>query len=166
MITAVRELITRLACQRLKVARLSPIFVPPPIPSAISDSRSTARVTFRSRSDGETWTRRVEDEGFRLAEIVDHAMEEADEERGVEAHRAGRVEEDDEAEGFRLPPSPGEFYRRPAMGDAAVDGPPEVETAAAAAKLGATDEPGAHRPCQPRGQGVGLCDLFGIDDMA
>ena len=108
----------------------------------------------------------MEDEGLRLAEIVDHAVEEADEEGRVKAHRAGRVEEDDEPERLRLPPPPGELDRRAAMGDAAMDGPPEVEPAAAAAELGAADEPGAHCAGQPRGERMGLCDLFRVDDMA
>ena len=57
--TAVRELITRRACQRLKVARLSPILVPPPMPCAINASLSTARATSRSRSEPETCASRV-----------------------------------------------------------------------------------------------------------
>ena len=72
--TAVRELMTRCACQRLKSARLSPIRVPPPMPCAISASRSTARPTSRSRSALETWHEAgVEDERLGLAEGVDDA---------------------------------------------------------------------------------------------
>ena len=56
---AVRELITRRACQRLNVARLSPMRVPPPMPCAIKPNRSTARATSRSRSDGDTCASRV-----------------------------------------------------------------------------------------------------------
>ncbi len=145
MITTVRELMTRSACQRLKVARLSPMRVPPPIPCAISDSRSTARVDVavaqRRRDMREAG---VEDEGFRLAESVDDAVQEAHEERGVEAHRAGGVEEHDEAERLPLAPPPEKIDGRSAVRHAAMDGAADVETSAAPAHLLAADEPGAH----------------------
>src|SRR6202012_4173041 len=95
---AVRELMTRRACQRLKVARLSPMRVPPPMPCAISASLSTARVTSRSRSDGETC-----------------AGQEADKERRIEAHRAGGVEQDDQPQRLDLAPPPGQVDQRAAM---------------------------------------------------
>src|SRR5262247_1431741 len=95
--TAVRELMTRRACQRLKVARLSPMRVPPPMPCAMSASLSTARVTSRSRREAG-----VEDEGLGLPKGIDHTVQEAHEERGVEAHGAGGVEQEHETQRLDL----------------------------------------------------------------
>ena len=64
----------------------------------------------------------MKDEGLGLAEGVDHAVHEAQEEGRVEAHRARRVEQDHEAQRLGLAPAPDQIDRRAAMGDAAMDG--------------------------------------------
>ena len=69
----------------------------------------------------------MEDERLRLAEGVDRGVQEAREEGGVELHRAGRVEQQHEAQRTKLAPPPDEIDRRPAMGDAMMDRAPEVE---------------------------------------
>ena len=108
----------------------------------------------------------VEDESLGLAEAVDHAMQEADEERGVEAHRAGGVEQHDEPQRLDLAAAPGEIDQRAAMGDVAMDGAAQVEPAAAPAHLLAANKPRAHGAGKPRRQRVGRRDLVGIDDVA
>ncbi len=108
----------------------------------------------------------VKDERLGLAETVDHAVQEADEERGVEAHRAGGVEQDDEAQRLYLSPPPGEIDRRAAVGDAAVDGAAQVEPAPAPPDALAAHEARAHHAGKPRGERVRRRNVVGIDDMA
>ena len=108
----------------------------------------------------------VEDEGFRLAEGVDHAVQEAHEEGGVEAHRAGGVEQDDQPQRLVLAAAPDEIDRRAAMRDAAVDGAAQIEPAAAPAHPLAPHQPRAHDARQPLGQRMRLRDVGGIDDVA
>src|SRR5215470_6043032 len=73
----------------------------------------------------------VKHEGFGLPEGIDDAVEEAHEKRGVEAHRAGGVEQYDEPQRLDLASSPSEIDRRAAMGDAAVNGAPQVDAPSA-----------------------------------
>ena len=54
IITQLREWMTRGACPRLKLCRLSPILVPPPAPCAMIDRRSSARPASFSFSALET----------------------------------------------------------------------------------------------------------------
>ena len=86
----------------------------------------------------------MEDERLGLAEGVDHAVQEADEERGVEAHRAGGVEQHDEAQRLDLAPAPDELDRRSAMGDVAVDGAAQIEAPAAPPRPLAAHQPRPH----------------------
>src|SRR5580704_6655388 len=51
----------------------------------------------------------VKDEGFGFAERLDDAMQEADEKRGVEAHRARRIEQHHETQRFYLAAAPGQI---------------------------------------------------------
>ncbi len=109
---------------------------------------------------------RVKDEGFRLVEIVDDAMQEAHEERCVEAHRARRVEKHDEAERLLLALPPEQLDRRAAVRDAAVDGAADVETAALPTRPLAPHEPCAHALGEAGGERVRLRDRLRIDDVA
>ena len=108
--------------------------VPPPMPCAISDEpvdgAGDGAFAQRARHMDEAG---VEDERLRLAEGVDRGVQEADEERGVELHRAGRVEQHARGATAQLAPPPHEIDRRPAMGDAAMDRAPKVEPPAGAA---------------------------------
>src|SRR6266567_2158193 len=79
---------------------------------------------------------RVEHEGLGLAERVDHAMQEADEERGVEAHRARGIEQNHEAQRLDLALAPDKFDRRAAVRDAAMDGAAQIESPSAPAWCG------------------------------
>ena len=108
----------------------------------------------------------VEHEGLGLAERIDHAVQEAHEERGVEAHRAGRIEQHDEPQRLDLAPAPGEIDRRAAVADIAVDGAAQVEPPAAPAHLLAPHEPRPHGAREPRGERVGARDLGRIGDVA
>ena len=74
----------------------------------------------------------VKHEGFRFAERIDHAMQEADEERGVEVHRTGGVEQHYKPQWLGLAPPEGEIDRHPAVRHAAVNGSPHVEPPSAA----------------------------------
>ena len=82
-------------------------------------------------------------------------MQEAHEERGVEAHRAGGIEQDHEPQRLDLAPAPDEIDRRAAMGDAAMDGAAQVEPPAAPAHLLAAHQPRPHRTGEPRGERMG-----------
>ena len=97
---------------------------------------------------------RVEHEGLGLAEGIDHAVQEAHEERGVEAHRAGGVEQHDQPQRLDLAPPPDEIDRRAAMRDAAVDGAAQVEPPPAPARLLAAHQPRPHGAGEPRGERV------------
>ena len=158
---------TRLACQRLKVAEA--LADPGAAADALRhqrhfiDGAGDVAVAQRTRHMREP---RVEHEGFRLAEGVDHAMQEAHEERGVEAHRAGGVEQEDQPQRPDLAAAPGEVEQRAAVGDVAVDGAAQIETAAAPAHALAAHQPRAHDAGEPRGQLMRLRDIGGIDDVA
>ena len=108
----------------------------------------------------------VEDERLGLAEAVDHAVQEAHEERGVEAHRAGGVEQDDEAQRFYLSSPPGEIDRRAAVRDAAMDGAAQIEPATAPPDAFAAHQTRAHDAGKPRGERVRCRNVVGIDDVA
>src|SRR5262249_26731973 len=98
---------------------------------------------------------RVEYEGLSLAEGIDHAVDEAKEKGRIEAHGAGGVEQNDEAQRLGLAPPPDQLQRRAAMGDAAMDGPAKVEAPAAATRALPADQPGAHAPGKSLGQLMG-----------
>src|SRR5262245_43414937 len=101
----------------------------------------------------------VEDESLRLAKRIDDAVQEADEERGVEAHRAGRIEQDDQAQRLDLATAPCEFHRRSTMRYVAVDGAAQVEAPPVPAPLLAANESRAHGQCKPHRQLVDLRDI-------
>ena len=109
---------------------------------------------------------RVEQEGLGLAELVEHAVDEAQEDAGVHAHRAGGVEQDDEPERLFLALAPHQADRHAAMADVAVDGAAQIEPVAAPAGEVAAGQPRAHDAGETRGDGVRLGDLGGIGDLA
>src|SRR5580704_6486960 len=108
----------------------------------------------------------VEHERFGFAERIDHTVQEANEERGVEAHRAGGIEQHDEAQRFDLAPAPSEFERHSAVRHIAMNGAAQIEPPAAAADLVAPHEARPHDASEPRCERMGRRNLFGIDDMA
>src|SRR5580704_5779530 len=108
----------------------------------------------------------VEHERLGFAKRIDDAVQEADKERGVEAHRARRIEQDHEPQRFDLASAPGEIERHAAMGDIAMNGAAKIDAPTAAADLVAAHQPRAHDPGEPRRQRVGGGDVFRIDDMA
>ena len=108
----------------------------------------------------------VKDEGFRLAEGVDRRVQEAGEKGGVELHRAGRVEQQHEAERAKLAPPPDEIDRGSAVGDAAVDGAPEIEPRARPAGSPSPHQPRPHAPGEPLGERMNLRHLLRVGDMA
>src|SRR5580704_5714092 len=108
----------------------------------------------------------VEHERLGFAKRIDDAVQKADKERGVEAHRARRIEQDHEPQRFDLASAPGEIERHAAMGDIAMNGAAKIDAPTAAADLVAAHQPRAHDPGEPRRQRVGGGDVFRIDDMA
>src|SRR5262245_744032 len=108
----------------------------------------------------------VEDERLGFAEGVDHAMQEAHEERRVEIHRTRGVEQHYEPQRLYLAAAPDQIERRPALRHVAMDGAADVEPLSAPARLLAANEPRPHRPRQALGQRVHLGDLVRIDDVA
>ena len=109
---------------------------------------------------------RVKDERLGLAEGIDDPVQEAHEKRGVEVHRAGSIEQDDEPQRLRLAAAPDQIERRSALRHAAMDGAADVEPPSTPAGLLAANEPRPHRPRQARRQRVHLGDLVRIDDVA
>ncbi len=93
-------------------------------------------------------------------------MQEAHEERGVEAHRAGGVEQEHEPQRFLLALPPGEIERRAAVSDAAVNGAAQIEPPSAPTHALTADQARAHDARQPRGQLMRLFDILGLDDVA
>src|SRR5580692_2729876 len=73
----------------------------------------------RRRDVGET---SVEHKRLGFAERVNDTVQEANEERGVEAHRARRIEQHDKAQRFYLAAPPGEIERHAAMRHIAMNG--------------------------------------------
>src|SRR5580698_8016931 len=69
----------------------------------------------------------VEHERFGFAERVDDTVQEANEERGVEAHRARRIEQHHEPQRLYLAPPPGEIEGHAAMRDIAMNGAAQIE---------------------------------------
>src|SRR5580700_4863291 len=108
----------------------------------------------------------VEHERFGFAKRVDDTVQEADEERGVEAHRARRVEQHDKPQRLDLAPAPGEIERHAAMRHIAMNGAAQIDPPAATTDLVAAHEPRAHDPGEPRCERMRRRNLFGIDDVA
>ncbi len=103
----------------------------------------------------------MEHERLRFAEGVHHAMQEADEERGVKVHRTRSVEQNDEAQRLDLAAAPGQLYRRAAVRDVAMDGAPQVEPPPAPTDLLAANEPRAHDAGKPLGERMRLRHVLG-----
>src|SRR5262249_2736780 len=108
----------------------------------------------------------MEDEGFRLAESIDDPVQKANEERGVKTHGAGRVEQEHEAQRPDLAAAPGEVHQCAAMRNIAMNGPAQIEPAAAPMDALAPHEPGAHHPRKPCRERMCLCNIRRIYDMA
>src|SRR5262245_6342467 len=108
----------------------------------------------------------VEDECLRFAEGVHHAMQEADEERGIKVHRARGVEQNDEAQRLDFAAPPSEIHGRSAMRYIAMDRTPQVEPPPAPADLLAANQPRAHDARKLLGQRMGSRHVGGIGDMA
>src|SRR5262249_28263423 len=109
---------------------------------------------------------RVEDERLRFAEGVHHAMQEADEKRGIKVHRARGVEKNDEAQRLDLAAPPSEVHGRSAMRYIAMDRTPQVEPPPAPADLLAANQPRAHDARKSLGKRMGSRHVGGIGDMA
>src|SRR5262249_24792997 len=107
----------------------------------------------------------VEDECFRFAEGVHHAMQEAYEERGIEVHRARGVKKNDEAQRFDLAASPSEVHGRSAMRYIAMDRVPQVKPPPAPADLLVANQPRAHDAGKSLGQRMGSRHVGGIGDI-
>ena len=108
----------------------------------------------------------VKQKRFGLAKFIQHAVDEAQEYAGIHAHRAGGVEQHDEAQRLFLALPFDEVDRHAAMADIAVDGAPEIQPVAAPPRQVAPGQPGAHGLCQPRRGVVGLRDLIGVGQFA
>src|SRR6185437_2463570 len=108
----------------------------------------------------------VEDEGLGLAELVEHAAHEAQEEAAVEAHRAADIDKQHEAQWLFAPGAEGEAHRHAAIGHAAMDGGTEVETPAAPLLPLAPTQAVLHAQRQALGQAVDARHLLGIVDAA
>src|ERR1700680_2264119 len=150
---------TRAACQRLKVARLSPMRVPPPrVPASEGGGVSPGRgppadpfgherqaidrpadvmIPQRLRYVDQA---RVKNKGFGLAKRVDHTVKKSNEESGVEAHGAGGIEQDHEAQRLAFAPAPDEIDRRSAVRHAVMDRAAQVQSPAPASCLMPPDE--------------------------
>src|SRR4029077_21288049 len=92
----------------------------------------------------------MEDKSFRLAESIDHAMQETDEKSCVKAHGAGRVEQENEPQRLDLAGGPGEFHTAAPMRDISMNGPAQIETSSAPADALTPPQPGSHRARKTR----------------
>ena len=108
----------------------------------------------------------MEQEGLAFPEGVDHAMEEAHEEGGVEAHRSRGIQQHHQPQWLLLALPPGQIDRRAAMGHAAMDGAAEVQPPAAPSRPLAPHQPRAHGVGEALGQFMGARDFVGIGDVA
>src|SRR5262245_18779932 len=117
----------------------------------------------RRRDVGET---RMEQEGVGLSEMVKHAVDEAHEHAGVQAHGARDIEQDHEPQRLWLPAAPHQVDRHTAVADVATHAAPQVEAGALCARALAPGEPPAHLAGEARRQGVGLGNGFRVGDLA
>ena len=108
----------------------------------------------------------MKQERFGLVEFVEHAVDEAYEQAGVEAHGAGGVEQHDQPQGPALPLAPHQLDRHAAMGNVAPDGAPQIDAPALVARPLAPTEPSAHLPGKTHGQRVRLRDGVRVGDLA
>jgi len=108
----------------------------------------------------------VEHEGLCLAEGIDHAVQEANEERGVKAHRAGGIEQHDQPQRLDLAAPPGEINERATVRNIAMNGAAQIDPPPAAADFLAADQTGAHDAGEPCRQRVGRRNVVRINDVA
>ena len=95
---------------------------------------------------------RMKQERLGFAKDLCDGVQEADEERNVGFHRAGRIEQDDEFERLDLAPAKFEVERLAAMGDAEADSRAQVEPPTAPSRAFAASEPRPHHPSKPFGK--------------
>src|SRR5262245_23935314 len=100
----------------------------------------------------------MKQEGVRLAEVVEHAMHEAHEHAGIEAHGARDVEQDHQPQWLVLTAAPHEVDRHTTVADIATNGAADVEASPLALRLLAPSEPGAHLFGKPRCERMGFRD--------
>src|SRR5262245_50027950 len=81
---------------------------------------------------------RVEEEGLSLSEFVQHAVDKPKKDAGIQAHRAGRVEQDDEPEWLFLASALHKVERHAAMTNVVAGRAAQIEPIAAAAREVAT----------------------------
>jgi hypothetical protein len=98
--------------------------------------------------------------------MVEHAMHEAHEHAGIEAHGTGDVEQDHQPQRLVLSAAPHEIDWHPAVADVATDGAAHIEASALALHAPAPGESGAHFFGKPRRQGVGFGDGLRVGDFA
>src|SRR5215470_8956266 len=109
---------------------------------------------------------RMKQECVRLAEVVEHAVHEAHEDAGIEAHGARDVEQDHQSQWFLLAAAPHEIDRHSTAADIATDGAAYVEASSLALCALAPGEPRAHLSGKPRCERVGFRDGLGVGDSA
>src|ERR1700734_2254578 len=129
---------------------------------ALARARDVA-IAQRRRHVGEAG---VKDKGFGFAEGFHDAVQEAHEERSVEAHRARGIEQHHEPQRLYLAAAPGEIERHAAMRHVTVDGAAQIEPPAAFADLFAAHQACAHDAGKPRRERMCRRNLFGVDDVA
>src|SRR4029077_4394208 len=107
----------------------------------------------------------MEDKGFRFAESIDHAMQEADEKSCVKAHGAGRVEQENEPQRLDLAAEQGEFHQRAPMRDISMNGPAQIETSSAPADALTPHQTGSHRARKTRCEGMCSRTFGGVHNV-
>src|SRR5262245_47915275 len=108
----------------------------------------------------------MEHESFRFTERIDHAMQETHEERGVEVHRAGGIEEEHKPQRPDLAAAPREIHQRAAMRYISVNCVPQIETPSAPTHTLASHQSRPHYARKPRRERVRLRDIGRLDNMA
>src|SRR5262249_47777045 len=101
----------------------------------------------------------MEHESFRFTERIAHAMQETHEERGIEVHRAGGIEEEHKPQRPDLAAAPREIHRRAAMRYISVNCVPQIETPSAPTHTLASHQSRPHYARKPRRERVRLRDI-------
>ena len=108
----------------------------------------------------------VKQKRFGFTKFIQHAVDEAQEHPGVDAHRAGGIEQHNQTQRLFLALSLDKADRHAAMADIGVDGTAQVEPVAASPRQIAAGQPRAHGFCQPRRHRVGFLDLLRVRHVA
>ena len=124
-----------------------------------------SRIPFLHRV-GDVGKTGVKQERLGLAKFVEHAVDEAQEHRRVHAHRAGRIEQDDEPQRLVLASPQHPVDRHAAVADIAVNGSPQIQPLAAPPRQIAAGEPRPHGLRQSRRGDMRLFDLLGVRHLA